>query len=286
MRLHLRGTAAPAHRRSGHVATIAHRGASSEAPENTLAAVRRAVQLGADMVEVDVQRTRDGVLVLMHDATLTRTTDAALVFPDRAPWSVADFSYAELRRLDAGAWMDRRFAGEPVPTLLDVLRLLHGTATGLLLEVKRPDLHPGVVADVVSTLHLLPGVVERALSGGRLVVQSFDVAAMKEHKTRAPEVPVGILGAPARENLPALATWADLVNPHHLGVGSGYVRALQEEGMRCLTWTVDGGPAMRRAVALGVDGIITNHPARLSARLAARLGDGTVGRTQRWLPSV
>ena len=171
MRLQLRGTTAPAHRRSRGVVTIAHRGASSEAPENTLAAVRRAVQLGADMVEVDVQRTHDGVLVLMHDATLTRTTDAALVFPDRAPWSVADFSYADLRRLDAGGWMSSRYAGEPVPTLLDVLRLLQGTRTGLLLEVKMPELHPGIAADVVSTLHAVPGVLDRGLSEGRLVVQ-------------------------------------------------------------------------------------------------------------------
>ena len=130
MRLQLRGTTAPVHRHRHGVATIAHRGASSEAPENTLAAVRRAVQLGADMVEVDVQRTCDGVLVLMHDATLTRTTDAADVLPDRAPWSVADLAYAEVRRLDAGRWMSPRFAGERVPTLVEVLRLLDGTGRG------------------------------------------------------------------------------------------------------------------------------------------------------------
>ena len=265
MRLQLRDTTAPAHRRSHGVTTIAHRGASSEAPENTLAAVRRAVQLGADMVEVDVQRTRDGVLVLMHDATLTRTTDAALVFPDRAPWSVADLAYAELRRLDAGRWMSPRFTGARVPTLVEVLRLLHGTRTGLLLEVKMPHLHPGIVADVVSTLHAVPGVLDRSVSDGRLVVQSFDVAAMKEHKTRAPEVPVGLLGAPPRENLPALASWADLVNPHHLGFGRGYVRAVQDHGMRCMVWTVDSRYAMRRALGMGVDGIITNRPAHLSA---------------------
>ena len=273
MRLQLRGTTAPVHRHRHGVATIAHRGASSEAPENTLAAVRRAVQLGADMVEVDVQRTSDGVLVLMHDATLTRTTDAALVFPDRDPWSVADLTYAELRRLDAGAWMSPRHAGEPVPTLLDVLRLLRGTRTGLLLEVKHPELYPGIVTDVVSTLQAVPGVLDRGLTEKHLVVQSFDFAAMKEHKTRVPDVPVGLLGAPPRDHLPALATWADLVNPHHLGLGRGYVRAVQDHGLRCLVWTVDNRYAMRRALSLGVDGIITNRPAHLAAlRLRSPVG--------------
>ena len=86
--------AQPGHRPAprSRVLTIAHRGASADAPENTLAAVRRAVAVGADLVEVDVQRTRDGALVLMHDTTLTRTTDVRRVFPHRAPWRVADFT--------------------------------------------------------------------------------------------------------------------------------------------------------------------------------------------------
>ena len=128
-----------------------------------------------------------------------------------------------------------------------------------------PHLHPGIIADVAATLHSVPGVLDRRLSEGRLVVQSFDVAAMKEHKTRAPDVPVGLLGAPPREHLPALGSWVDLVNPHHLGSSRSYVRAVQDHGMRCMVWTVDGGHAMRRALGLGVDGIITNRPARLTA---------------------
>ena len=93
---------------------------------------------------------------------------------------------------------------------------------------------------------------------------------MKEHKTRLPDVPVGLLGTPPREHLPALASWADLVNPHHLGFGRGYVRAVQDLGMRSMVWTVDGGHAMRRALGLGVDGIITNRPGELAA-LRARV---------------
>lgn len=86
---------------------FAHRGASAYAPENTLAAVDAADDLGIDWVENDVQRTRDGVLVVMHDTNLKRTTDVEELFPERAPWAVKDFTAAEIARLDAGSWFER-----------------------------------------------------------------------------------------------------------------------------------------------------------------------------------
>lgn len=248
------------------VLSIAHRGASGHAPENTLAAVRTATELGVDMVEVDVQRTRDGALVLLHDATLARTTDVRARFPGRAPWRVGDFTLEELRRLDAGSWFSPAFAGERVPTLAEVLAVLRTRRTGLLLELKRPDLHPGVVADLAA--ELAPRVA--AGEGPHVVVQSFDVPAMKELKTRVPAVPVGLLGRPAPANLPALASWADQVNPPHARADAGYVRAVRQAGLGCLVWTVDRPHAQRRALRLGVDGIITNRPDRLAPLLRSR----------------
>jgi len=244
------------------VLTVAHRGASWHAPENTLAAVRAAVALGVDMVEVDVQQTRDGALVLVHDATLARTTDVRSRFPGHAPWTVSELTFRELRALDAGGWFSPAHVGEPVPLLAEVLSLLRGTGTGLLLELKRPDLHPGVVEDLAHAL------VEHRRAPGLPVpvtVQSFDVPAMKELKARLPSIPVGLLGRPAVANLAALATWADQVNPPHQAVGADYVRAVREHGMQCLVWTVDRVPALRRALRLGVDGIITNRPDRLAS---------------------
>jgi glycerophosphoryl diester phosphodiesterase len=90
------------------VVNYAHRGASGYAPENTLAAFGLAAELGAQAVELDVRRTLDGALVVLHDATLERTTDAAARFPDRAPWAVGSFTLAEVRTLDAGSWFDAR----------------------------------------------------------------------------------------------------------------------------------------------------------------------------------
>jgi glycerophosphoryl diester phosphodiesterase len=252
---------------------VAHRGASDEVAENTLAAVRRAVDLDADMVEVDVQRSKDGALVLMHDTTLVRTTNAQQVFPGRGPWRVSDFTYDELMRLDAGSWKSPELVGERVPTLVDLLETLRRSRTGLLLELKAPELYPGIVSDVVATMRAVPGYVESAVASRRLVVESFSFAAMKEHKTQAPDVPVGLLGAPAVANLPALGTWADQVNPSHLSVDKAYVDRVHDLGMECHVWTVNRGPAMKRALRMGVDGVITNRPGLLGRVLAERAGD-------------
>lgn len=233
--------------------TIAHRGASAHAPENTIAAVRRAVLDGADLVEVDVQRSRDGALVLMHDTTLHRTTDAQARFPGRSPWRVGDFTSDELRTLDAGGWWSTDHSGATVPTLEELFDALRGTGVGVQLELKVPAAHPGVVEDLAAFLGDQPEGVD-------VVVQSFDLLAMKELKTRLPEVPVGLLGRPALADLAALASWADQVNPSHLTVDRDYVGRLHDLGLECRVWTVDRTLAMRRAVRLGVDGIITNRP--------------------------
>src|SRR5690606_3104315 len=131
---------------------IAHRGASGYAPENTLAAVEAADRLDTTWVEVDVQRTADGELVLVHDTTLERTTDAEEVFPDRAPWDVADFTAEEIARLDAGSWFGEEFAGEPVPTLGEALATLEANDQKLLLELKDPELYPGIEEEVLAEL--------------------------------------------------------------------------------------------------------------------------------------
>ncbi len=248
--------------------TLAHRGASVAAPENTLAAVRAAAAQGADMVEVDVRRTSDGALVLVHDATLTRTTDAARVHPSRGPWRVGDLTLAEVRRLDAGSTHSAVHAGEPVPTLADVLDVAGGLGIGVQVELKSPSTYPGVVGDLLAELRAW---VVRS-SGHRIppvAVQSFDVVAMKELAARAPHVRVGVLGTPAPSHLPVLATWAHQVNPRHVTVDRAYVDRVHAVGLECLLWTVDRAWAMRRAVRLGADGVITNRPDVLRSVLEA-----------------
>jgi glycerophosphoryl diester phosphodiesterase len=239
---------------------VAHRGASAEAPENTLAAVRRAVARDADIVEVDVQRTKDGALVLLHDTTLARTTDVRRIFPDRKPWLIGDLTTDEINRLDAGSWWSMQYAGERVPTLEEVVEVLRRTRSGLLVEVKATALHPQLAIDVATALRAIPGYLDEAVAADRLTVQSFDQGAMKQHKQQVPSVPVGVLGTPARAELGEIATWADQVNPVHWSATPSFVDAVHRHGMRCQLWTVDRAMHMRRALALGADGIITNHP--------------------------
>ena len=239
------------------VLTVAHRGASAYAPENTLAAVRVAVDAGCYLVEVDVQRTRDGVLVLMHDTDLERTTGRRV--------AVADVTHEELRRLDAGSWFSQVYAGERVPTLDELLDTLEGSRTGLLLEVKRPDLHPGIAVDAARCLRA------RAFPVDRVVVQSFDHRVMRQLSRYAPELTVGLLGHPPVRRLRELARWAAYVNPHHRRATGSYVAAVQAAGMRSLVWTADRDADLHRALAMGVDGVISNRPDALLRILEERL---------------
>jgi glycerophosphoryl diester phosphodiesterase len=237
------------------------------APENTLAAVRAAIDVGATVVEVDVHRARDGALVVLHDCTLVRTTDVERQLPSKGPWRVADLTYDEIARLDAGSWHDPAYAGERVPLLRDVLQLLRGTGTGLLLEVKKPELYPGIESDLTNELRAVPGYLTAApLWDGGLGVQSFNHRSMARFKQLA-DVPVGLLGTLPRRQLAQAATWADHVNPQHRGLTASYVTAVHEAGLSCHAWTVDRPADMARVVALGVDGVITNRPELLSSLL-------------------
>ncbi|MBB2747923.1 UNVERIFIED_ORG: glycerophosphoryl diester phosphodiesterase [Microbispora rosea subsp. rosea] len=239
---------------------VAHRGASAYAPENTVAAFELARDQGADMFELDVQETRDHHLVLMHDTTLGRTTDAEEVFPGRAPWRVGDLKLAEIRKLDAGSWFSRKarfsgaYAGEAVPTLGEALRAMRGSGLGLLLEIKEPRLYPGIEARVAEEIGRDPAW------RGRIVVQSFDWESMRRFHGLMPGVPIGLLGTPRIAELPGLARFADQINPPYADVTADYVRRVHRLRMKVLAWTVDDPTAVRRLIGAGVDGVITNRP--------------------------
>lgn len=241
---------------------IAHRGSSGIAPENTLAAVRDAIEQGASHLEVDVQRTVDGHLVLLHDDGPARTTDVAAVFPDRRHDPVDTFTLAELRRLDAGSWFGPEFAGEPIPTL-DELVALAGSRIGVLLEVKDPVRHPGIE-------HRLAEVLRG--TDGQVVVQSFDHDAMQRFAALAPRVPVGLLTEVrlSSAELSAAARYARQVNPDLAVVDRDHVEEIHGLGMACNVYTVNAGRDMRALLAIGVDGIITDYPAVLLDLLSRR----------------
>jgi glycerophosphoryl diester phosphodiesterase len=132
---------------------VAHRGASAYAPEHTLAAYTLAIEMGADYVEQDLAVTKDGVLICLHDASLERTTNVEQLFPDRVStqtiegktrqaWLANDFTLAEIKRLDAGSWFDKKFSGEKVPTFDEAIALIRGKA-GIFPELKTPEIYAG-----------------------------------------------------------------------------------------------------------------------------------------------
>ncbi|WP_016701388.1 glycerophosphodiester phosphodiesterase [Actinoalloteichus spitiensis] len=240
---------------------VAHRGASGSAPENTLAAIRAADEIGADQVEIDVQRTADGEIVLMHDCTLNRTTDVEDVFPGRDSYAVADFTLDELSQLDAGSWFGPEFAGEPVPTLREAVRELD-PETGLLLEVKVCAGVAGLGADIARELRSMPGYLWSAVRGDTLVVQSFDHEQMRAFHRRLGVVPVGLLfgSRPSDAELVAASRWAEQANPRFRDTDPALVDRVHELGMAINVWTVNDEADMRTAVSHGVDGVITDHP--------------------------
>ncbi|MET9446475.1 glycerophosphodiester phosphodiesterase [Streptomyces cinerochromogenes] len=258
--------------REVHVPTvIAHRGASAYAPENTLAAIDKAAQLGFSWVENDVQRTRDGELVVLHDESLQRTTNVEDVFPGRAPWKVGDFTADEIARLDAGSWFSPAYAGARVPTLRQYMRRVEQNHEKLLLEIKSPELYPGIERQ---TLRLLgdEGWLDRRHLG-RLIVQSFSADSVRTVHELRPGVVTGYLGTPTVAQLHGFARFTDMVNPSYGSLSPEYVATVHAfEGphgrpLGLFVWTVDDAATARRVAGYGGDGIISNKPDVVRAAL-------------------
>ncbi|GAA1460823.1 hypothetical protein GCM10009603_23920 [Nocardiopsis exhalans] len=240
---------------------VAHRGASGYAPENTLAAIDEAYRLGAETVEVDVQLTSDDHLVLMHDTRLDRTTDVAEVFPGRASYDLADFTLAEIQRLDAGSSFSEEFAGEPVPLLGEALDLLHSYDMNLLLEIKKPALYPGIEHQISVELArrphwLVPNAPDEPF---RLVVQSFDWDSTRVSKGLLPSIPHALLGRVPEAEI-GQYTWAHMINPNHTTIDADYVGAVHDAGLEIMPYTINDPARMRQVLEMGVDGFITDFP--------------------------
>ena len=225
---------------------IAHRGASGHRPENTLPAYELAVEQGADMIEIDHHRTRDGAIVVTHDEELAGIGGRG---------EIAQATLAEVRALDAGA-------GEPVPTLDEVL---DGFATRIPfnLELKRGKQadYPGLEQaslEAVNQRGLLP----------RMLFSSFYDPVLARLRALSPEARVALLISrkfPQRAVERAKALGAEALNPEDSLVTAELVREAHAAGLAVYVFTVDEEAELRRFLDLGVDGIFTNHPDRLRA---------------------
>jgi glycerophosphoryl diester phosphodiesterase len=243
----------------------AHRAGAAYAPENTVAAVKSAARRGLPWVECDVQRTKDGKLVILHDETLNRTTDVEKLYPKLKPWNVGSLTLKQVERLDAGSWFSPKFKGTKVPTLHAYLDALNHTGQSVLLELKNPQLYPGLAQQTLAQLRAA-GWLDAAHLRRRIVIQSFDADALRTTHRLDPAITLGYLGAPAPDKLASYGRFVDQINPEDSDVTYSYIedvhgtRGAHGRRLAINVWTVDDTNTAERLAALGVDGLISNKP--------------------------
>ncbi|MBI2422663.1 MAG: hypothetical protein HYV27_07525 [Candidatus Hydrogenedentes bacterium] len=279
----------------GAVDVIGHRGASAYAPENTLAAFELAKRQGADWFELDCALTQDEEIIVIHDDDLERTTQGTGL--------IEDHTLAELKKLDAGAWFDPAFAGEPLPTLRESLAMAKGRI-GVYVEVKSADddgeLIRALIAAGASHTAMTPELARAMMqliedSGTRnltltrkvlaeirekkmarqVVIQSFSPVVCFVALQEGAEFRVEFLGAKSEEDPGRWQTFLDFgnligvhgFNVHHESLDAEQLNAFHRAGKTCAVWTVDDQEIMVRMVEWGVDGLITNRPDDCLARL-------------------
>lgn len=235
---------------------IAHRGASAFAPENTMAAFRKAVELGAGFIETDLQLSRDARLVALHDDSLERTTNGRGL--------VSSMTLEALRRLDAGSWFrtsdqqaDPPFAGERIPTVEEILAFGREQEIGLHLEVKATG--PSGVE------HAIVGALRASGEIPRSVVLSFAPSVLKRVRRLEPLVMTGFLFSDPSPS--AVATSVDAgarqLLPRIDRVTRELVTEAHAHDLKVVAWTANAAEEMQKLISAGVDGIITNYPDRL-----------------------
>ncbi|RAK00596.1 glycerophosphodiester phosphodiesterase family protein [Aliidiomarina maris] len=234
------------------VSNIAHRGASWDAPENSLAAIAVAIEQGADYIELDVQQTADGTLVLLHDRDLLRVAGDR-----RAIW---DIEYDELAQLDAGSWFSVEFADQRVPTLEQAIELIRGRAN-LYLEIKTAPQMPNLVADTVAELQRLNFVEQTVVAA--LSPRVLNQALALEPDLRASLLVHTAIGTMAGHPYDMLGLRDGIVTPSQ-------VRAARRSDYALHVWTVNNRRDMHRFIDMGVDGIITDVPALLTEVMQER----------------
>ena len=237
---------------SARTRVIAHRGFSGAAPENTIAAVRAAIEIQADMAEIDVTLTADGHIVVIHDETLDRTTNGS--------GKVSDFSRAELQLLDAGAWFAPTFAGERIPSLDAVLDEIEDRIL-LNVEIKSEAVDRGVVPKVASSIRKR-GMIDQ------VVVSSFSPTALEQMHSVAPEIRTAVLynttfhkGQDSVEIVTDLG--ASVFNIKRQRLTGKMMHRCREHDIPVGIYTVNKPARMRRLVKKGVNAIFTDHPDRL-----------------------
>lgn len=239
---------------------IAHRGASAAAPENTMASFRKALEMGAGGIELDVQLSSDGIPVVIHDERVDRTSNGT-------GW-VKDKTLEELRTLDFGGWSAPEFKGEKIPVLEEVLELLYNRKGLLNIEIKNgPVFYPGIEKRVTK-------LVRKYEMLDRVIISSFNHYSLVELKKIDPEVKTAPLYMEGLYEPWAYAKklGASAIHPLFYSIVPEIVNGCKENGIAVNPFTVDQPEHIRKIAATGVDGIITNVP-EVALKIIGEMGD-------------
>jgi glycerophosphoryl diester phosphodiesterase len=235
------------------VMVVAHRGFSGAAPENTLVAFRKAIEIGSDMIELDIQLSKDGKIVVIHDESLERTTNGH--------GKVADHTLQEIRKLDAGSWFDPQFAGERIPTLQEVLTLAKGKVP-VNIEIKDPTHGKNAIIELAEKALQ---EVKRSEMLNQVIFSSFNPVSLEWTQRKEPRAWVAFLYHRPWNSLAELTGGGEfeVLNLRNIHLTREKVGKVRKEGFKLNVYTVNSEEELEQFVRWGVDGIITNFPDRL-----------------------
>lgn len=263
---------------------VAHRGARSVAPENTLLAAQRAYDFQANQWELDVRMSKDGELVLIHNPNFMHTSNVEQIFPMRFFWKVQNFTLDEIKQLDAGSWYlkkdpfreiksgtvtaaeQERMIGEPYPTLHEALQFIKDKDWSVNVEIKDISGTPGDAEIVQKTVSLIEelDMLEQA------IISSFNHNYLKQVKQLNPDLKTAVLVDEMEDPLKLLQeVGADAINPSYKSIKDlSIIQTLRDAGYDVYVWTVNDEDTMMTLINAGVSGIITDYPQRLTEVLA------------------
>ncbi|MCU6708366.1 glycerophosphodiester phosphodiesterase [Paenibacillus sp. J5C_2022] len=229
---------------------IAHRGASGEAPENTLGAFKLGLEQGCDAIELDVHLSREGEVVVCHDATLKRTTDRE--------GTIRELTVDELKRADAGLWFHESFKGERIPLMEEVFDLV---PPGVMINIEMKDSYSGAMEPALLAL------MKRKNRLDDVVVSSFDHKCLYKLKQLEPDVKIGLLYTMNPRTHAGFAQTFGLpvysLHPHKAHVSEADVREAARSNLHVYPYTINDEATMRQYMDNGVSGIITDFPGKL-----------------------
>ncbi|WP_052343653.1 glycerophosphodiester phosphodiesterase [Bacillus massiliigorillae] len=227
---------------------IAHRGAAGSYPENTHSAFQAALDLQADMLEFDIQLTKDNQFAVIHDETVDRTTNGKGL--------VREFTIEELKQLDAGSWKHPSFAGERIPAFTEMFEQ-YNSKVQMLIEVKH-------IFDIDKVAMLLVDFL-RKKPHEHIIIQSFNSEFIKVFHQLLPNIPVGVLikqqmNGITKKQVEDHASYASYINPRITNSSSQLLNTIHNQNAHCFIWTIRNEQQMKKALAINPDGIVTDYP--------------------------